>query len=186
MFGVWGAFQDNGRCYAIAEPVRQQRAALHGGRLARDERMVAAKDRELKLVRRFSAKPEQVFRAFADPRRLVRWWGPKGITIPVCEMDVRPGGRWLTVMRAPDGSDMTVSGVYREVSPDQKLVFTWAWRSTPERESLVTVHLKADGDHTIMTFTHEQFFDQEARDRHEHGWTGSFVKLEAHLQHKSG
>ena len=52
----------------------------------------------------------------------------------------------------------------------------------PERESLVTVHLKADGDHTIMTFTHEQFFDEAARDRHEHGWTGSFGKLEKHLE----
>ena len=48
-----------------------------------------APDRELKLIRRFAAKPEQVFRAFADPKRLVRWWGPEGYTVPVCEMDVR-------------------------------------------------------------------------------------------------
>ncbi len=74
-----------------------------------------------------------------------------------------------------------MSGVYREVVANEKLVFTWAWRSTPERESLVTVHLKADGDHTIMTFTHEQFFDEDARDRHEHGWTGTFQKLDTYL-----
>ena len=56
-------------------------------------------ERELKLVRRLPAKPEQVFGAFADPKRLVKWWGPKGVTIPVCEMDVRPGGRWLCAPR---------------------------------------------------------------------------------------
>ena len=58
--------------------------------------------RELKIVRRLPSKPEQVFRAFIDPKRLVRWWGPKGFTVPVCEIDVRPGGKWLTTMRSPD------------------------------------------------------------------------------------
>src|SRR5574339_118311 len=110
-------------------------------------RKSAASDRELKLVRRFPAKPDRVFRACADPKRLVRWWGPKGITIPVCEMDVRPGGRWLTVMRAPDGSDMTVSGVYREIAAPSRLVFTWAWHEGAKRghETIVTVALKPHG-----------------------------------------
>jgi uncharacterized protein YndB with AHSA1/START domain len=71
-----------------------------------------------------------------------------------------------------------VTGAYREVIPNEKLVFTWAWRSTPERESLVTVLLKRDGDGTMLTLTHEQFFDEVARDRHQHGWVGSLDKLE--------
>ncbi|MSP46360.1 MAG: SRPBCC domain-containing protein [Xanthobacteraceae bacterium] len=62
--------------------------------------------------------------------------------------------------------------------PNEKLVFTWAWKSTPERESLVTVTLKADGAGTIMTLLHEQFFDADARDRHQNGWTGAIDKLE--------
>jgi uncharacterized protein YndB with AHSA1/START domain len=65
--------------------------------------------------------------------------------------------------------------------PDEKLVFTWAWHSTPERESLVTVLIKADGGGTILTVTHEQFFDEAARDRHHGGWTASLEKLEAYL-----
>src|SRR5262249_10461880 len=81
--------------------------------------------------------------------------------------------------------DHNVSGVYRHVVPNEKLVFTWAWRSTPERESLVTVLLKADGDGTLMTFLHEQFYDEEARDRHNTGWGGCFEKLDSYLSGKS-
>ena len=77
-----------------------------------------------------------------------------------------------------DGDEHDVSGVYREVVPNEKLVFTWAWKSTPERESLVTVLFKPDGDGTLLTLTHEQFFDEDARDRHQHGWTGALDKLE--------
>jgi len=69
-------------------------------------------------------------------------------------------------------------GVYREIVPNQKLVFTWHWKTTPERESLVTVTLKPDGDGTMLTLLHEMFFDQDACDRHRTGWTGTLDKLE--------
>jgi uncharacterized protein YndB with AHSA1/START domain len=97
------------------------------------------------------------------------------------ETDVRVGGRYMVVFFTEDGEEHQVGGVYREVVPNEKLVFTWAWRSTPERESLVTVSIKPDGDGSLFTLTHEQFFDQAARDRHEYGWTGSLRKLERHL-----
>ena len=60
----------------------------------------------------------------------------------------------------------------------QKLVFTWHWKTTPERESLVTVTLKPDGDGTMLTLLHEMFFDEDARDRHSKGWVGTLGKLE--------
>ena len=70
------------------------------------------------------------------------------------ETDARVGGRYRIVMRAPDGEEHDVErDVYREVVPNEKLVFTWAWQSTPERESLVTVELKPDGDGTLLTLT---------------------------------
>jgi uncharacterized protein YndB with AHSA1/START domain len=71
-----------------------------------------------------------------------------------------------------------VSGVFREVIPNEKLVFTWAWQSTPERESLVTVEFKHDASGALLTLTHEQFFDEAARDRHQHGWEGTLDRLE--------
>jgi uncharacterized protein YndB with AHSA1/START domain len=64
--------------------------------------------------------------------------------------------------------------------PNHKLVFSWAWRTMPERESQVTITIKPDGDGALLTLFHEQLFDEE-RDRHEHGWTGCLAKLEAFL-----
>jgi len=64
---------------------------------------------------------------------------------------------------------------------DAKLVFTWTWRSAPERESLVTVVLRPDGDGTLLTLTHEQFVDEDARDAHASGWTSGLDGLERYL-----
>ena len=77
----------------------------------------------------------------------------------------------------PD-DEHNVSGVYREIIPNEKLVFTWAWRTMPERESVVTILIKPDGDGTLLTLIHEQFFDEPARDRHREGWSGTLGKLE--------
>jgi uncharacterized protein YndB with AHSA1/START domain len=96
-------------------------------------------------------------------------------------MDVRVGGRYRMNFQTDDGESHQVGGVYREVLPNSRLVFTWAWQSTPERESLVTVTVAKDGDGAMLTLLHEQFFDQKARDGHEHGWTGTLEKLERYL-----
>ena len=82
------------------------------------------------------------------------------------------------VFHTEDGEEHHVSGTYREVVPNEKLVFTWAWRSTPERESLVTILIKPEGGASLLTLIHEQFFDETARDRHAYGWNGSLDKLE--------
>ena len=61
-------------------------------------------------------------------------------------------------------------------------MFSWAWHSTPERESLVTISMKPEGGGTLLTFHHEQFFDEAARDNHERGWTELLDKLESYLK----
>jgi uncharacterized protein YndB with AHSA1/START domain len=99
----------------------------------------------------------------------------------LAESDAYVGGRYRIVVRSPGGEEHDVSGMFREVVPDRKLVFTWAWRSTPERESLVTVELKPDGDGTSLTLTHEQFFDEAARDRHRGGWAPILDRLAQEL-----
>jgi uncharacterized protein YndB with AHSA1/START domain len=108
---------------------------------------------------------------------MARWLGPVGTVELVAKTDPRVGGRFEMRMRMPD-DEHNVSGVYLEFVPNQKLVFTWAWRSMPERESLVTVELKPDGDGTLLTLIHSQFFDEAARDRHNGGWSGTLGKLE--------
>ena len=131
----------------------------------------------LTIKRRFKAPPEKVFNAWADPEKVKHWMGPGEVKVLRTEGDARTGGRFRWVMRAPDGEDHDVSGTYREVIPNEKLVFTWAWKSTPERESLVTLTFKSDSGGTLMTLLHEQFFDETARDRHQHGWNNAMDKL---------
>jgi uncharacterized protein YndB with AHSA1/START domain len=132
----------------------------------------------LTLKRRLNAVPEKVYAAWTDPAKLKRWFGPDNGAVERAETDLRVGGRYVVVFYTEDGEEHHVSGSYREVVPNEKLVFTWAWRSTPERESLVTVLIKPDGEGSLLTLIHEQFFDEAARDRHEFGWTGSLKKLE--------
>jgi uncharacterized protein YndB with AHSA1/START domain len=135
----------------------------------------------LTLSRRYAAAPARIFSAWTDPEKITRWFGPEKVKVLSAESDPRVGGRYRIVARGPDGEEHVVGGVYREVVRDQKLVFTWAWQSTPERESVVTVTLKPDGDGTLLTLTHEQFFDEPARDRHQSGWTGGLEKLDRYL-----
>jgi uncharacterized protein YndB with AHSA1/START domain len=84
----------------------------------------ALPERELVLTRMLDAPRALVFQAWTDPHHLARWWGPKGFTNPVCELDLRPGGALRIVMRAPDGTDYPMTGVFREIAPPERLVFT--------------------------------------------------------------
>jgi uncharacterized protein YndB with AHSA1/START domain len=124
----------------------------------------------LTLKRRLNATPAKVFAAWTDPDKLKHWFLPPQAQSLLAESDPRVGGRYHILVRSADGEEHDVGGTFREVVPDEKLVFTWAWRSTPERESLVTLTLNPDGDGTLLTLTHEQFFDEAARDRHQRGW----------------
>jgi uncharacterized protein YndB with AHSA1/START domain len=138
----------------------------------------------LTLKRRLKASPAQVFSAWTDPEKIVRWFGPaETIAGSVrAKMDVRPGGTYQMNFETEDGEAHQVGGVYREVVPNSRLQFTWAWHSTPERESLVTVTMTSDGDKgCILTLLHEQFFDEAARNGHERGWTGTLDKLERYF-----
>lgn len=125
----------------------------------------------LTLKRRVKAPPEKVFRAWTEPQKIAAWWGVIGTQRVESEVELKVGGRFHIVMHQSDGRTHDVSGVYRLIEPNRKLVFTWAWRSTPERESLVTIDCRPDGDGTILTLTHEQFLDAAARDDHAKGWT---------------
>jgi uncharacterized protein YndB with AHSA1/START domain len=131
----------------------------------------------LTLKRRLKASPASVYAAWTDPEKVVKWFGPDAGPVEHAEFDVRVGGRYAVTFRTENGEQHNVSGVYREVVPDEKLSFTWAWRSTPERESLVTVLIKPDGTGSLLTLNHEKFFNEKARDDHRYGWTGCLDKL---------
>jgi uncharacterized protein YndB with AHSA1/START domain len=143
--------------------------------------IAAAVKPSLTIKRRFNAPPAKVFSAWTDAQKVKRWMGPGEVQVLSAETDARTGGRYHWVMKAPNGEEHDLSGVNREVIPNEKLVFTWAWKSTPERESVVTLTFNPDGAGTLMTLMHEQFFDEQARDSHQGGWNGAMEKLEKFL-----
>lgn len=81
---------------------------------------------ELVITRTIDAPCSLVFNAWTDPRHMAQWWGPHGFTNPVCELDVRPGGAIRIVMRAPDGTDYPMTGVFHEIKEPERLVITTA------------------------------------------------------------
>jgi uncharacterized protein YndB with AHSA1/START domain len=136
----------------------------------------------LVLKRRLKAAPEKVYEAWTKPEQLTRWWGVADSPKPtVAETDLRVGGRFRVQFWGANDEHHSVSGTYREVVPNRKLSFSWAWQSTPERESLVTIELNPLTDGTMLTLTHEQFFDEKARDDHGRGWNVALDRLETFL-----
>ena len=154
--------------------------------------MEQAKVREkpfLALERHYPVAPEKVWRAWTDAQALKKWWGPDpGEPVSLAELDVRVGGHFRIVFGGADGKKHECAGVYREVVPPAaatpgKLVFTWCWpNTTPERVSLVTIVFKGADGGTELTLKHEQFFDEQARDGHNRGWTAALDSLERYLQ----
>jgi uncharacterized protein YndB with AHSA1/START domain len=136
------------------------------------------------LTREYPVSREKVWRAWTDPQALSRWFGPGDTQcVTQADMDVRVGGRYDIAFRTGDGEEHGVGGIYQEVTPHSKLSFTWAWKSTPERVSLVTMTLlPTAGGGTQLDFRHDRFFDRAARDNHERGWTGTLQKLDRFLR----
>lgn len=131
----------------------------------------------LTLVRRIKAPPAKIWAAITEPDQMLKWWGPDaGPTIRV-DADVRPGGRFSVVFRTMDGIERNPTGMYREVVPEQKLVFTWDLPGAAEPETLVTFLLKPIDTGTELTLTHAHLPDQAACDSHEMGWSGLLDKL---------
>jgi uncharacterized protein YndB with AHSA1/START domain len=137
----------------------------------------------LTLTRSYPVAPEKVWRAWTDAEAVRKWWGPgPGEPVSTAELDVRVGGRFRIVFGGPDGKAHECAGVYREVVPNRKLVFTWCWpNTTPERVSVVTVEFKEVKGKTELIFKHEQLFDEKVRDDHKRGWSGLLDKLERFL-----
>jgi len=120
-------------------------------------------DREVVVTRVVDAPRRVVFDAWTNPRHVPQWLlGPEGWTMPVCEIDLRPGGSWRYVWRKADGTEMVMGGSYREVVPPERLVSTESWG--PEwPETVNTMVLTESGGQTTITLT-VRYPSKEARD----------------------
>jgi uncharacterized protein YndB with AHSA1/START domain len=114
----------------------------------------APSDREIRLTRLFDAPRHLVFEAMTKPEHVKRWWGGlgEGYSVPVCEIDLRPGGAWRFVNRHPKG-EAVFYGVYREIAAPERLVFTEIFAPFPDVESVVTTLLTEENGKTRLTVT---------------------------------
>ncbi|MHA1992085.1 MAG: SRPBCC family protein [Candidatus Hodarchaeales archaeon] len=144
--------------------------------------------KELTLERVFNASPEQIFKMWTDPEHLAKWYGPKGITVADCKLDVRPGGKITIDMKMPNGAIYPSPGIFREIVENEKLVFSllshYDENGEPQIEMLQTVTLEEQDGKTKMIFnvvevkTIEGVVPLKGLDR---AWGQSFDKLEEAL-----
>jgi uncharacterized protein YndB with AHSA1/START domain len=121
-------------------------------------------DTEIRLTRLFDAPRHLVFEAMSKPEHIKRWWGNlgDGYSVPVCEVDLRVGGKWRFVNRHPKG-DAEFYGVYREIAPPERVVFTEIFAAFPDTESVVTAVLTEEHGKTRLHAT-SKYPSKEVRD----------------------
>jgi uncharacterized protein YndB with AHSA1/START domain len=139
----------------------------------------------LELEHRYAAPREEVFEAWTNPEVLKRWWAaaPTWET-PLAEVDAREGGSYRLSMRTETGEVHTVRGEFKEVSPPERLAYTWSWEEGPEpamagsERSLVVVEFLVEGDGTLVRLTHSGFANDQIREMHAQGWEAVLANLE--------
>lgn len=134
----------------------------------------------LRIERLVASPPETLFALWIEPAHLLKWWAPDGCEASVDVLDVKPGGRWRTTLRKPDGSLASTSGVYRIVEPPHRLSFTWAWendKGAPGHESEVTVTFGAAPGGTRLVLVHRRFETKDVCDRHVIGWSAALDRM---------
>lgn len=150
----------------------------------------AQQQHELVITRVFDAPRKLVFAAWTQSEHVSHWLCPHGFRISFNEADLRPGGSWRSCMVSPEGKELWLGGIYREIVPDQRLVFTHAWddeHGKPGHETLVTVTLEEiDGGKTRLTLRQAFFETAASRDGHGGGWTQCLERLESYLARQIG
>ena len=120
-------------------------------------------EREIRVERVFDAPPERVFAAYTDPESIPQWWGPRGTTTTVEELEAKTGGRWQFRSRNADGSEIVFRGIFREVSAPERIVQTFEWDGMPGHVSVDTASFERVGEQTRIVST-TVFHTAEERD----------------------
>jgi uncharacterized protein YndB with AHSA1/START domain len=140
----------------------------------------ARSDRIVGVRRRIRATPAFLYQAWTNTERFIRWFGPKGWTVERCEIDACAGGTWRAWLKRGDGAIVCVGGVYTEVEPERRLVFTWDndERGRPtDITSLVTVEFIELADGVDVCITHRELSTGQAVDM-DIGWNSALDSLE--------
>jgi uncharacterized protein YndB with AHSA1/START domain len=151
-------------------------------------------DATLVVRRVLNATPERAFQAWTSPEHIQQWMRPEpGMVVPLASMDLRVGGKYRIQMKMPDGEFFTAVGVFKEVKPPERLVYTWDWEKDGSgaefgevegKPSLITVEFLKRGEQTEFVLTHSRFATVESRDSHARGW-GKIVESFANFAEKA-
>jgi uncharacterized protein YndB with AHSA1/START domain len=137
-------------------------------------------DREVMLTRVFDAPRHTVFDAFTKPELLKRWFGPRGWSLSQCEVDLKVGGKWRFVLRSPEGQEMGMSGVWRELQPSGRIVHTESFDDFPGESQVTTVLIEKVGKTTLQAtvlYPSKEVRDAVIASGMEHGAAESYDKL---------
>jgi uncharacterized protein YndB with AHSA1/START domain len=157
-------------------------------RLAEELASAGADGREIRMARLIDAPRERVFEAWTKPEHMAAWWGPRAYTLVTCEMDLRPGGSYRFVQRDAAGEEYPFKGVYREVSPPDRLVFTQIFDVEPfsASEAVATVTLTEHDGRTLLTgairFPTAEDRDGAATSDMQSGMAESYDRLAAYVE----
>jgi uncharacterized protein YndB with AHSA1/START domain len=121
-------------------------------------------EREIHIERVFAARRERVFAAYIDPELIPRWWGPRGTSTRVEELDATPGGAWRFVIVNSDGSETMFRGIFREVTPSERLSQTFEWDGMSGYVSVDTAEFEDLGDGRTRVVSTSIFHTPEERD----------------------
>jgi len=137
----------------------------------------------VRIVEVFDAPRDKVFAAWTEAEQLKRWWGPGIFETVDATVDLRVGGQYELLL---EPGSMRLRGEFREVTPPQRLVYTWRWiEGVPDtRESLVTVEFRDLGERTEVVLLHDDFVGPGPVDMYDQGWRSGLEKLRAHLTRK--
>ena len=134
------------------------------------------------LTRVFDAPVKLVFDAWSKPEMIARWWGPKGFTLPRCDVDFRTGGAYRMVMRGPDGEENPFHGHYLEIVPNERIVFSAVIENMPGVEVHTTVTFVEENGKTRLTVRQTTPTQKGAADGQMQGWSETLEKLAAALR----
>lgn len=167
--------------------------------LAWDKALLKVKELSegLVITRIFDAPRTLVFKAWTDPKQVIKWWGPKNFTAPVCKIDLRVGGEYLFCMRSPEGKEYWSKGAYKEIVEPERIVFTDSFADEEGNmvsasaygmegdwplELQVIVTFDEQKDQTSFTLRHMGIPEGKMRELTEEGWNESLDKLAESLK----
>lgn len=138
------------------------------------------KENELEISYFIESPPEEVFSAWTDAEKLVKWMGPGSVFCEEVEIDLKVGGQYRINMNTNEGVRIA-KGEYKEIVPNEKLVFTWEWEGGTFQNSLVSIVFAHQANGTLITLHHTLLPDKENTEHHTQGWEGCIIKLESYL-----